>query len=680
MKTLFFFLFFPMFAVAQKSYYISCGGNDDFNGMSPATAWKSIAHLNSLFNSIAPGDSVLFKCNESFYGSIVINKSGATNAAIVISSYGKGAKPVITGFSNLSNFSKVSQGIYQALAKGVKYNVNMLTINGVPQRVGRYPDYEPVSGGYLSYDAFKENTGITAGGLSAADWIGSEVVIRKDGYIIETDSVTNQSGGEINYISHRGSINPRNDGPGLKAAQKPQVVGAGMFIQRNIKTLTEFGEWYFSAADNKMNIFFGNKIPSSFEVKVSTIDTLLNINNNSFIEISNISLEGAGMAAIYFADTKNITIKNCNISCSGQKAIFGWNSSNIIAANNHITYSLCNAIDITGRHSFNCSVINNIISNTGIYAGMSSNHSDMDAKGIYVSVKQNAVIRKNRIDSTGYNAIQFQGDDITVDSNFINYFCFVKDDGGGIYTFNNVNGSGRKICNNIILNGIGAPAGNRGTVHAEGIYCDGETAGVDVSNNSIANVINRGIYLNDPTNVTVLNNTVYNAFGWCINKHFDGNIRNAVLKNNQFFYGPKPYNNDQTSFIGGIGNTSTFPSFPTLQPYFKNMGIIDSNYYHIPVDNVFFWYFSFDSDKKTISYERDKTFEYWRNFSGQDAHSTRLKTQPLSEQFFIYNDGDVAKSYNLKQGKYQDVKGKVYSDHVLVPAWSSIILLKIKAG
>src|SRR5437868_1321958 len=92
---------------AANYYFSSISGND---GRTPAeakhssTPWKTIDKLNSFFANLEPGDSILFKRGEIFYGAITVSKSGSSNLPIVIGAYGTGSKPMITSFIKLSNW------------------------------------------------------------------------------------------------------------------------------------------------------------------------------------------------------------------------------------------------------------------------------------------------------------------------------------------------------------------------------------------------------------------------------------------------------------------------------------------------------------------------------------------------------------------------------------------------
>lgn len=73
--------------IKGATYYMSADGNDENDGLSPQSSWKSIEKLNSA--PLKEGDGVLFRRGDIFRGSIAA-KAGVTYAA-----YGKGAKPKI---------------------------------------------------------------------------------------------------------------------------------------------------------------------------------------------------------------------------------------------------------------------------------------------------------------------------------------------------------------------------------------------------------------------------------------------------------------------------------------------------------------------------------------------------------------------------------------------------------
>src|SRR3954447_3553683 len=116
------------------NYYFSSSLGDDSRTTSqaqnPSTPWKSLEKLNSWFPNLQPGDSVLFKCGDTFYGSIITTKSGTSSSPIVLSSYGTGYKPTISGFTTVSGWSSLGNGIYESSTLPTGTAINMVTIGG----------------------------------------------------------------------------------------------------------------------------------------------------------------------------------------------------------------------------------------------------------------------------------------------------------------------------------------------------------------------------------------------------------------------------------------------------------------------------------------------------------------------------------------------------------------------
>src|SRR5438067_1507233 len=140
---------------ATNYYFSSSKGNDSrttTQAQDSSTPWKSIDKLNSLASTIKPGDQFLFKSGDTFYGAISLSKSGTTSAPIVFSSYGSGAKPVISGLTTVSSWTSKGNGIYESNALAAGTTVNMVLINGKQYAMGRYPNANSSNGGYLTFE------------------------------------------------------------------------------------------------------------------------------------------------------------------------------------------------------------------------------------------------------------------------------------------------------------------------------------------------------------------------------------------------------------------------------------------------------------------------------------------------------------------------------------------------
>ena len=85
-------------SVCAKTYYVSQStGNDNLNGLAQepgnnAGPWKTLAKASI---SLAPGDQILLKCGDTWNEELAPKGEGTPQNPILISSYGKGAKPII---------------------------------------------------------------------------------------------------------------------------------------------------------------------------------------------------------------------------------------------------------------------------------------------------------------------------------------------------------------------------------------------------------------------------------------------------------------------------------------------------------------------------------------------------------------------------------------------------------
>lgn len=98
-------------------YYIdSVAGNDNNNGTSKRSAWKSLDKVNNMV--FKPGDSILFKANCTWTGKLEPKGSGNSKKQITISEYGYSSSPK----ENRNKPHIEGNGIYAAvLLKNVEY-------------------------------------------------------------------------------------------------------------------------------------------------------------------------------------------------------------------------------------------------------------------------------------------------------------------------------------------------------------------------------------------------------------------------------------------------------------------------------------------------------------------------------------------------------------------------------
>jgi uncharacterized repeat protein (TIGR02059 family) len=631
-------------------YYVSSSGNDSANGLSSSAPWQSISKVNSVFSSLNPGDRILFKRGDRFYGSLQVSGSGSSGSPITIGAYGTGANPVITGFTTISGWTSNGGGIYSKTVSS-QSPPNMVTVNDVNTAIGRWPNT-----GFLYLDSHVSNTSITDSELpSSPDWTGAEVVIRKVPFVYDRNKITDHSGSTLTYKTGS-DYSPRD--------------GYGYFIQNDIKTLDQVGEWYYDGTTFYM--YFGSSDPNSFTVKVSTIDQLAYLLGRNYITFDNISFEGANIYAVQISNSGYVTVQNCNINFTGNIAVYGpWNGTSPYCkiTNNVINNSNNIAVKLDGDHTY-ATVTNNTISNTGLLIGMGGNS---DAGYMAVDINgDNSLIQYNSIENTGYVGIKFDGNNTVVSNNFIRNFNLKKNDGGGIYTYvgTGTPNSGQKVIGNIILYGTGLGDGLPDRdLHGIGIYLDDRVEAVTVTNNTVAHCNLSGIYLHNSHEINLNDNTLFdngsgenNIGSQMLFVHDtyspDDPMRNIVMNNNIFF---------------AKSSVQYVLAFSTTDNDISSFGTADFNCYAKPIDNAYVartWEGGWNSPVT------NRSFSGWQSYSGMDRNSfiSPIAVSDVNKIRFEYNATNSNKIVTL-DGSYIDVKGTKYSESITLVPYSSAVLM-----
>ena len=80
----------------NQIYYVdSTNGSDDNNGFSEGAAWQSIGKVNQ--STFLPGDRILFKSGQEFFGKLIPPSSGDSSNLIIFGKYGGDERPTING-------------------------------------------------------------------------------------------------------------------------------------------------------------------------------------------------------------------------------------------------------------------------------------------------------------------------------------------------------------------------------------------------------------------------------------------------------------------------------------------------------------------------------------------------------------------------------------------------------
>jgi parallel beta-helix repeat protein len=611
------------------TYYFAANGNDGNSGTSSSSPWQTLSKLNSIASSLNPGDFVLLNRGDVFYGSITINRSGSSGAPITLGAYGNGAKPVIWGFSTVSSWNNLGGNIWESSNPVSSLsNTNMVVVNGVNTPMGRYPN-----SGFLYYQSHVGQTSITSNGLTGStNWTGAELALHMATFTMGRDPITSQSGGTLTYTA------APNDA-------LIQYDNQGFFIQNDPRTLDSLNEWYYNPSTKKLRIY-SPSMPSN--VMLTATDVLFNSNQQNYFVLDNISFQGSNSTSVLINNSKYSTVQNCDFNYTGKDAIYGpysGNSTGFSILNCTMNNTNNTAIDLNPEFD-NATIKSNSILNSGMVPGMGGGQPNNYAA--IVATGANNLIQYNNIDGSGYVGINFFGSNSVISYNYVNNFCNVLHDGGGIYTWNiwpNTQQTNIKVSNNIVLN----------SATDCGIYMDDNSNGIEVSNNTVANCT-IGIYLHNNWNMNAFNNTTYNNSFSAMSLYNDNgnvNMNNINLNNNIFFARTTTQLTGWLAWLERISYTS------------------DYNYYARPV-----------SDASTIYTYYNGVFGFMtlqqiQSLKGTEVHSqtSPMAVTNLNDIIFVYNNSMSNETVPL-DATYIDVRNVSYNGSITLAPYASAVLIK----
>ena len=578
--------------VHATSYFLSSSsGNVLLNdGKSINSAWQSIEQLKTVLNLLLPGDSVFFKCNETFYGQINLNRSGNAPKNIYFGSYGTGKKPVIKGTATITTWTQTATNIWESASTDCGTKVTNFFINNIPQQIGRWPNVTDTNKGYLTLESHTGTNQITDNELTTAiDWTGAEAVVRRVRWILDRLTIKSHTGGTLLFTTK---------------VSYEFMDGFGYFIQNDPKTLDQQGEWYYNPVSKKFSIY--SKIdPNTLITTATQLDNLFKINGRNYITIENLQFNGSGKLTMDIDNCNKITIRNNEFNYSGENAIDLNASTNVLFESNLINHTNNNAFVQNGCKKF--VMRNNVIKNTALIAGMGWG-SDGQYNAVILG-GTNLLVEYNTIDSVGYIGLNFNGDTLLIKNNVISNYCMTKDDGGGLYTWSpGTTNYSRKLIGNILMNAIGAPEGSGWSgVAAEGIYVDDRSSNVDIIGNSIYKCGNNGIYIHNANFINIKDNTVYDN-GIQLRMSHDNiaptfPITNSAIENNVFV------SRDAGQLVA---------SYETVDNGISAIGTFDYNYYCRPIDDQLVIKTSYVD---ATSFNDINTLASWRSMFGKDQHS-----------------------------------------------------------
>lgn len=487
---LFIFLFLCTSASGQ-TYYFSGQGDDANTGLSKASPWRSLSKLEGI--PLGAGDSVFLERGSVFFGTLSIQGRGREDNEIYAGAYGTGKNPVITGTAEIKNWQPTAINLWVATCASCKAQPANLFIDGVSQPLGRFPDegYLTITKSFNNQFSFGDST------LPFPDhvWEGAEVVMKSSRWTIDNIPV-------IRYVNRTFDLL-------LPASEKVQG-GFGYFIQKHPSTLDRNGEWFFDAETKQLYLYGDNSsAPVEKVTAVSVADVGLSISYSEFVRIENITIKSHALTGVRLMSSDQVTLTSLEISGSGVNGMVVSGCRNTMVQQCTIRDSNNNGVEwennVDGRF------LHNAIIGTGIRPGRGqAGNGTYIALAITGSRSEGNIIRSNWIDSTGYIGIDFRTGKTTIADNVISNFCLVKDDGAGIYTWNNQDGH-NTIEGNTIRFGRGCGEGTPepDQRRASGIYIDDRSKNIAIIGNRVSFCSTAGIFIHNSTAIAIKRNILY---------------------------------------------------------------------------------------------------------------------------------------------------------------------------
>ena len=622
--------------MATNRYFDATLGNDS-NAGTIASPYKTITKLNTLFASMANGDSVLFKRGETYYGSIVIGRAG-----IKFGAYGTGAKPIISGFYTVPAWTNISGNIWESTAAvSTLSSCNIASINGVNYSMARLPKT-----GYYTIGTTNGSTTITdATNISTSVItanIGAFVAIREEMYEVNNRLITNVSGNTVTFAT--GSPN----------------TGWGYILMNDQKLISQPGEWAYNSSTKKLSVY---SVGSPSGIKIPALETAVDLNGEDNCSFTNIQFQGFNTTGINTTSQNNITITTCDFSFIGTNAINGYgNSADLIVSGS--TFTDIGSRGIWAASSDRALIKNNTCTRIGHFAGMGSNGDD--SYTAIIANGDNSQVLYNTIINAGYCGIRWDGEATLIQGNFVDTTNYVKDDGGGIYSYQVQYGnnqhvwpSQRVVRDNIVLNAIGAGAGSPFGDEGYGYYFDGQSCNFNVLHNTTANNSKAGIFVNGGARFNIDSNTVYNSSRQLYIIKIGGAIEDISVNYNELV--AKEATQYACYYEPGAGSMPA--SFSA-----------NNNVYARPIDddNTIWVDFSGVNNYYTLA--------QWKTVSGEDAASTKspIAVSSTSQTRLDYNSTSSEIVVYLPS-VYKDMQDNIYPGVAFIPPYSSKVLAEYAA-
>lgn len=513
----------PLLGFSTLNVYVSTTGNDNSSGLSLATAVKTLARGVAVVEAQRGGNTLVPAVINVAAGRYQLASKlslGSKDSNLTILGAG-GNSTIISGGIKLTGWTKfISPPIrnrLSALAVRSVYSVQIpsgATLGVMQRRGGSEPGNmsmnmpaELLSNGYpmslprFPASGFVKVNSVASDGRTVTLSAPRRVASMTDAWVQgfwSTDwwQTWEPMTGAPNNNSV--SVGGLASGGGMG----PVVAGSRLAVLNCIEDMSAPGQYYIDRSGGRI-YYWPIGAPGSSTTELSQLDgdvIDLFLTNNTALQ--NLVIQGSRGEGVHFYECTNSGLNTCKVQGTQLEGV--WIEA---GSSNYVKNSIITAIGSCGIVSRDGDVPtltnggdviqNNFVSNVGRQE--QTNRPAIWVRGVGASVTSNT------ISSCPDQGIMIEGANHTVAQNDISTVCQLVNDGGAIYSGQNILNRGNLISMNIIHNVQPTFAPMSGTILITGIYLDDLVGGFMVQDNILYNV-NTGVVVGGGRSNTIAGN------------------------------------------------------------------------------------------------------------------------------------------------------------------------------
>ena len=590
------------------------------------------SYFNTVYATESGGDTNYLNRGDVFPIEMIANVSGSSGNPIVTKPYGTGPEPIIGGMTSQTGWTNIGGNVWQvAYTSGVI--PNLLVSNDTLWNVARTPNF---LSGYHIATSTTTNTitdAVNAGTVSTGD----SIVYRPNPYTFNHRKVSGVVGSVITVSSNFGNL----------------AGGLGWF---KYNTLPDTAYEYRMNSGN-LQVF---SLTTPTNITVPTVDTCL-LSEGTYQEWDSLHFSGGNNAGIILAFqfvSNNVfkwdTVDYC-FDAFQMRTQGGWSMLNC-----HILHCVDGGVQKQGNSNYNNTYLSDTLIDIGMRPGMGGENGDQNYSAL-VAGDSGSVVKYCEIYQAGYIGIANYGSRYKTDSNWVNFFCQVAEDGGGLYTYaasGSVPSYRPENIGDVLSNG-GSVLAHNGinptlTPAGYGVYNDDYSSNIYSNGVTVYKVTAAAFFCHGP-NDTFVNCTAYGS-GYSDPYLYEITsgpvISGTYIEHNVFA--------SATWSIAAVRFATVNNDIPTMATSDNNQ-IVGYNGAPNP-----FWTFSTGAaDPGTF-----RTLAGWTTNTGYDAHST-YQTGVL---YFVYNPTGSSLVVPLP-GAFIDLNGNSYWGSITLAPYTSMVLI-----